>query len=86
MCHKVAVIAEEDLAEHHPAEAMVAGVVRAANRPVEEVLRNLVGIIRDGTVVDLWHCLGIDLPDAGWRPAFSPRSPSGGSERGLLLS
>jgi hypothetical protein len=28
----------------------------------------------------------VNLLDAGWRPAFSPRSPSGGFARSLLLS
>jgi hypothetical protein len=52
VAHKVAVMAEEDLAARHLAEAMVAEAVRAADRKAGEALRNQAGITRDGTIID----------------------------------
>jgi len=61
-----AATAEEDLAAHHPAGAIVAEEARPHQTAMDATTVNLL--------------------DAGWRPAFSPRSPSGGFARSLLLS
>jgi len=63
---------EVDLAARHREEAIVAEVVLPA---VEEARHHQTAM--DATV---------NLLDAGWRPAFPPRSPSGGFARSLLLS
>jgi hypothetical protein len=70
---KAVAIAEADLAARHREEAIVAEVVLPA---VEEARHHQTAM--DATTVNLL--------DAGWRPAFSPRSPSGGFGRSLLLS
>jgi hypothetical protein len=72
---KVAAIAEEDLAARHRAGAIVAVLPEVVRHAAEETRRHQT--VMDETV---------DLLGAGWRPAFPPRSPSGGFARSLLLS
>jgi len=68
-------IAEEDLAARHRAGAIVAVLPEVVRLAAEETRRHQT--VMDETV---------DLLGAGWRPAFPPRSPSGGFARSLLLS
>jgi len=72
---KVAAIAEEDLAARRRAGAIVAVLPEVVRHAAEETRRHQT--VMDETV---------DLLGAGWRPAFPPRSPSGGFARSLLLS
>lgn len=58
------------------AEEDLAARHRAGAIAAEEARRHQTAV--DATTVNLL--------DAGWRPAFSPRSPSGGFARSLLLS
>jgi hypothetical protein len=73
---KVVAIAEADLAARHREEAIVAVIPEVVPHAAEETRRHQTAM--DATTVNLL--------DAGWRPAFSPRSPSGGFGRSLLLS
>ena len=74
-----AATAEVEIAAHLKVEAIAAAEDLAA--------RHLAAIaaeegLRHQTVMDET----VDLLGAGWRPAFPPRSPSGGFARSLLLS
>ena len=72
-------IAEEDLAARHRAGAIVAVLPEVVRHAVEEARHRQAAVLPQDTTI-------VDLLGAGWRPAFSPRSPSGGFARSLLLS
>lgn len=85
---RVAATAEADLAAGLQAEVIAADIpeegVRVADHPADEARPHqdqAAGTLSRDTIVD-------DLLVQGrfGRPAFSPRSPSGGSARSLLLS